>query len=137
MSGALLIAANKPSAQPKLDGFFGLELSNASKPLDRLAKKLGVAPLTSFVSVDEEDQEMVAEFAEEAGADISGWKAEPVKWFEASDGLKTVQALLDRLNADPKAVRKGPAIVVELTELQAALTVIAKKKARWRFWIDY
>jgi hypothetical protein len=136
MSGAFLIATDKKSAEPK-EEFFGLELSRADKVLERLAKKLDVPPLSSFVSVDVEDQEMLAELAEEAGADVLGWKPEPVKWFEPAEGLKTVKALIKRLSEDEKAVKKGPAILAELKELQSALTAIGNKKARWRFWIDY
>jgi hypothetical protein len=136
MSGALLIATDKRAAAPKSE-FFGLELSRASKALDRLAKQLGVPPLSSFVSVDEGDQELLAELAEEAGADISNWKPDPVKWFDPSEGLKTVQALIRRLTDDKKGVKKREEILKELTELQDALVGIGKKKARWRFWVDY
>jgi hypothetical protein len=136
MSGALLIATDKRSAETKPE-FFGLELSRSDKALERLAKQLKVPSLSSFVSVDEEDQEMLAELAEESGADISKWKPEPVNWFEPAEGLKTVQALINRLSDDEKSVKKGAAILKELTELQAALITIGKKKARWRFWIDY
>jgi hypothetical protein len=136
MSGAFLIATDKKSAEPK-DEFFGLELSRADKALDKLAKQLKVPPLTSFVSVDVEDQEMLAELAEEAGADISDWKPDPVKWFEPAEGLKTVQALIKKLADNEKAMKKQAEIVKELSELQAALVGIGKKKAKWRFWIDY
>jgi hypothetical protein len=136
MSGAFLLATNNCSAEPNPE-FFGLELSRADKALSRLAKELGVPPLTSFVSVDTEDQELLAELAEEAGADISGWKPEPVHWFDPAEGLTTVQALITRLAADAKAVKKRAEILKELSELQTALTGIARKKAKWRFWIDY
>jgi hypothetical protein len=136
MSGALLIATDKESADPKAE-FFGLELSRADKALTKLAKQLKVPPLSSFVSVDVEDQEMLAELAEEAGEDISGWKPDPVKWFEPDEGRKTVAALVKRLTDDEKAVKKRAEILQELEELQAALVGIGKKKAKWRFWIDY
>ncbi len=135
MSGAFLLATDKRSAEPKCE-FFGLELSRAYKALDRLAKELDVPSLTAFISLDETDQTELAALIEEAGGDISDFKIEPVRWFEASEGLKTVRALLKRLIADPKAVRKVSDIVAELKELKAALTVIGRKKARWRFWID-
>jgi hypothetical protein len=136
MSGALLIATDKRSAEPKPE-FFGLELSRADKSLERLAEKLGVPPLSSFISVDVEDQELLVELAEESGADISAWKPDPVKWFKPTDGLKTVRALIKRLSEDEKAVKKRAAILKELAELRDALVAIGKKKARWRFWIDY
>jgi hypothetical protein len=136
MSGAFLIATDTHSADLESE-FFGLALSRSDKVLERMAKQLGVAPLSSFVSVDVEDQEMLAELAEEAGADISDWKPEPVKWFDPADGLKTVEALLTRLSEDSKATKKKAALLEELTDLRTALTGIARKKARWRFWIDY
>jgi len=135
MSGAFLIATDKKSAEPK-DEFFGLELSRAEKALDKLAKQLKVPPLTSFVSVDVEDQELLAELAEEVGEDISGWKPDPVKWFEPDEGLKTVQALIKRLADDETAMKKQAEILKELSELESALVGIGKKKAKWRFWID-
>jgi hypothetical protein len=90
MSGALMLAANKKSLEQAESEFFGLELSRADKALEQLAKQLDVLPLSSFVSVDVEDQEMLAELAAEAGADTSGWKPEPVKWFDPAEELKTV-----------------------------------------------
>jgi hypothetical protein len=115
MSGALLIATDKRSAEPKPE-FFGIELSRADKALSKLAKQLGVPPLSSFVSVDVEDQEMLAELAEETGEDISGWKPDPVKWFEPDEGLKTVPALIKRLTDDQKAATKQAEILKELSE---------------------
>jgi hypothetical protein len=135
MSGAFLIATDKRSAEPKPE-FFGLELSRAEKSLSKLAKELGVPPLSSFVSVDEEDQEMLAELARESGVDTSDWKPEPVKWFQPAEGLKTVKALITRLTEDEKAVKKQEQILRELSDLQHVLTGIGKKKAKWRFWID-
>jgi hypothetical protein len=136
MSGAFMLATDNSSTELEAE-FFGLALSRADKALSRLAKELGVLPLSSFVSVDVEDQEMLAELAQESGADLSDWKPEPVQWFDPADGLKTVQALITRLTTDEKAVKKRTAILEELTELQEALVEIGKKKAQWRFWIDY
>jgi hypothetical protein len=135
MSGAFLLAADKPSAEPKQE-FFGLELSRAARALDRLAARLKVRPLTSFISMDEGDQELLRDLAEEAGADPAAWKPEPVEWYAAPDGLKTVRALLQHLSEHPEAVRKRAAVVRELTALAEALDGIARKKARWRLWID-
>ena len=135
MSG-FLIETDKKSAVPEME-FIGPELASAHKELDRLAKQLDVLPLTSFVSLDEGDQELIKDLAEEGGADVSSFQIEPPTWFDPAQGIKTTQALLKHVSEDMKAFKKGPAFVAELTELAAALETIAKKKGRWRFYYDY
>jgi len=136
MSGALMLAVTNAEAAP-LSEFFGRQMSRATRELDPLAIEMGVLPLSSFVSLDAGDQEMMAELAAEGGVDTSDWKAEPVKWFDPTEGLKTVQALIKGLGDDQKTVKNKKAILSELKELQAALMTIKERKARWRFWIDY
>ena len=55
MSGAFMLATDNSSTELEAE-FFGLALSRADKALSRLAKELGVLPLSSFVSVDVEDR---------------------------------------------------------------------------------
>ena len=66
MSGALMLAVTNPEAAP-LSEFFGRQMSRATRELDPLAIEMGVLPLSSFVSLDAGDQEMMAELAAEGG----------------------------------------------------------------------
>ena len=137
MSGSFLITSDKPDLEYDLQGFMGRAMSRAEKALDKIAKKLKVTALNDFVSLDEGDQELMREMIEEGGGDASEIEITPPAWFDPADGLKTVRALRDHLINDPKAVGKSAEIVAELTELETTLTLIATKKGRFRFFIDY
>ena len=137
MSGSFLITSDKPDLEDDLQGFMGRAMSHAEKALDKVAKKLKVTALNDFVSLDEGDQELMREMIEESGGDASEIEITPPTWFDPADGLKTVRAMRAHLINDPKAIGKSAEIVTELTELETMLTLIAKKKGRFRFFIDY
>ena len=137
MSGSLLITSDKPALESKLQGFMGRQISYASEALDKIARKLKLTALGDFLSFDEDDQELMRELIEEGGGDASEIAITPAEWFDTAAGLKTAKALREHLTENPKAVGKSAVIVKELGELETALTLIAKKKAHFRFFIDY
>lgn len=81
------------------------------EPIDALAQRLGVAPLSTFfddtdlrfnMGDDELDDDADALEATEAG-----WPASAARWHDPAQVLQSVQALCTHLNDNPNAIRKA------------------------------
>src|SRR5688500_1737694 len=89
MSAALYpVLKNDVPAAAEVDG---KALAAAGDALDRLAGELGVTPLSSFISIDDE-------YGILDEADI---EAPAANWFPVAQGLSTVRVLLGALRQRP------------------------------------
>jgi hypothetical protein len=133
MSAALYIVLE--DADPGFDTYVdGKALSNAETELHALANRLGVTPLMEFFSMDPED--MLAE-AEAFNTGVTADEVPAEQWFPAEAGLKTVQALLGHLDANPEAIAATPSVANELAGFQEVLEQARERGIRWHLAVDY
>lgn len=106
------------------------------EPLDALAEKLGVAPISSFFddtdvryNLDDTD-----EFDEPEESDVSaeGWPVDAAKWFDAQEVLACVTALRAYLHANPDTLSSVDGwtqsdVVAELGDLESGLQRAAEQ----------
>lgn len=115
------------------DSVYGQGVAYTLGWLDARAAELGIRPLGAFclsieeVAWDEEDD------------DAEGEAEMAAPWFEARDGLATVERLIARLEGEPgAAVRDGPWVVTrddllwDLRVYQAILEAAAASSERFR-----
>lgn len=110
-------------------GWFRAELAD-------IARAAGVRPLDDFISLSREElvinmgEEMV-EMLEAEGIGDDPLTTEPI-WFEATDGLRTVHALLAHLRGTPHTLdeaQPGPRHQELVTTLLESLDTLARELA--------
>jgi hypothetical protein len=119
-----------------LDPFVGGKgLADATDELDALATRLGVRPFMEFFSVPPDE---VADLLDEemGGPDMDGLDLREA-WFEAAEGLKTVDRLLAHLAENPGAISESGGVVAELREFQTVLTRASNAHVKWHLAVDY
>jgi hypothetical protein len=102
----------------------GKALARDSDLLERLALSAGVTPLTGFISVEGDDYGILEE------ADI---ELPAAQWFSAADGLRTVRALLDRVE---RARDGDEALLADLHGLEQVLAQADARHVQWHLAID-
>ena len=103
----------------------GKGLSKNIESLDEAARKLGVRPLSEFVSMSED---AVADLmGDDAIADL---ELPPMEQFSAKEGLATVKALLGYT-----PVHSGH-VIEDLRECERILAVAAEHGVGWHLQID-
>src|ERR1700722_11148232 len=80
----------------------GQAVARNEDSLERLAKRLGVKPLLEFFSADENSMALLLEQGL-ANPEWARHLAQP-QWYDASDGLATVCALIESLTMEPGAL---------------------------------
>ena len=108
----------------------GRALARQEAAIDRLAHTLGVPPLLSFFSADQNSMALLIE--EGAGnADILH-RLPPPQWFPPEDGLTTVRELIAALRTEPRRIGKESASVLsELVEYERVLSKADARGLRW------
>lgn len=106
------------------------------EPLDALAEKLGVAPISSFFddtdvryNLDDTDE---FDESDESEASEEGWPVDAAKWFPAGEVLACVTALRAYLCANPDALPSvddwtQSDVVDELGDLESGLQRAAQQ----------
>ncbi len=129
---ALFIALERP-----IDGFdpyvLGHALSLACDDLEVLAAELKVTPLMHFFGEDVSD----AAWDEDEVAEDDADELPEERWFAAADGVRTIDTLLQRLSANPKAINGGPAVIKELQGWRQVLERAAEEGVAWHLEIDF
>ena len=114
----------------------GHALARNEDALERLAERLNVSPLLKYFSADQDSMELLLE----QGAEVQEWKRslpEP-QWFDSSDGLLTVTALVDRLAAEPAALgSETQPVLFELRKYQVVLRKAASRGLRWHLAVSW
>ncbi len=108
----------------------GRELARHESAVEELALRLGVPPLLTYFSADENSMALLIE--EGAGNPELLPKLPPPQWFEAGDGLQTVSALVAALETDPKRLGEHTGeLLAELREYEQVLKRTAESGLRW------
>ncbi len=104
--------------------------------IDEITDEIGVTRLTDFVAGDGED---MSELVEQEGWDLGGFAATAggAHWFDASDGLDSVRAVLGYIESDPNSIKRAKALMEELREFEKVLEIAQTHNVRFRFESDY
>jgi hypothetical protein len=114
----------------------GRALARYETPLERMAIGLGVRPMLEFFSADENSMQLLLE--EGAGNPDLLPRLPPPQWYPPEDGLATVIALREALEADPHQLgSEGPAVLEELREYEAVLKKTAERGHRWHLAVSW
>jgi hypothetical protein len=122
---------------PGFDTFVeGCALARNEDALERLAERLNVPPLLKFFSADEASMALLLE----QGAEEHEWKRplpEP-QWFDASDGLYAVSALIGFLAKSPSALgSETQRVTIELRQYQRVLRKAALRGLHWHIAVSW
>ena len=139
MAASLFIVVE--GEDPGFDIFVdGHALARNEDALERLAARLYVRPLLEFFSVDEDSMALLLEQGGEQTAAEPAWRQpmpEP-QWFDASDGLLSVTALIGFLGTNPAALGSETAsVLVELRQYQRVLRKAALRGLRWHVAVSW
>jgi hypothetical protein len=114
----------------------GRALARHEDALEKLALRLGVRPLIEFFSADENSMSLLIE--EGAGNAELIRRLPPPQWYTGGDGLATVQALIDTLEADPHLLgTEGPQVLLELREYDRVLSKTKYAGLRWHLAVSW
>jgi hypothetical protein len=117
----------------------GHALARNEDALERLAERLSVPPLLKYFSADEDSMALLLEQGAEQGAEDQQWRPllQP-QWFDASDGLLTVSALIGLLAAAPAALgSETQPVLIELRRYQRVLRKAALRGLRWHIAVSW
>jgi hypothetical protein len=114
----------------------GHALARNEDALERLADRLRVAPLLEFFSADENSMALLLEQGEE-DSDWSLPLPQP-QWYDPSDGLVTVRALIDFLGLTPAFLgSETQPILVDLCDYEWVLRKTAQRGLRWHVAVSW
>ncbi len=109
-------------------GMDGKCLARNIEALDAAAARLGVRPLSDFLSAD---PAQVSEFLKGEGMEVAESEFPPLRQFAAQDGLLTVRALAAH------AAAKADGVARDLHECERILTAAAAHGVGWHFEVDF
>jgi hypothetical protein len=114
----------------------GQSLARNEDALERLARRLKVRPLLEFFSADENSMALLLE---QGAGDFDGAPHLPQpQWFDAPDGLRTVQALVGFLEVAPAALgSETQPVLTELREYERVLNKTAMYGLRWHVAVSW
>ena len=119
---------------PGLDTMMdGKSLSLASNKLKRLAKKLGVTPLSEFLSID---PVKFSDFLKKEGIRDSVVPIPPLQHFSGEQGLVTIRALLDYIKSHRISVPNSSGVLKDLQDCERILLLAANHRVRWRMDVE-
>jgi hypothetical protein len=96
----------------------GKALIHRQHDLDELARRVGVEPLSHFVSAN---PETLAGYLTQQGLDPGEYSLPEEEWFAAAEGLKTIRGLLAELSSRPDAVLDSYRILRDLEAIERIL----------------
>jgi hypothetical protein len=106
----------------------GKAVAKAAERLDAIAAKKKARTLMSFFSAADSE---LADFA--ADHDVASPKAGAEQWFAASDGLKTVNCLLEAASKKDFDAR----VFEDLQQFKVTLEAAKRNGLRWHLAIDF
>jgi hypothetical protein len=113
-------------------------IAKAHEKLADIAQEIGVTSLREFVSGTDRASEDFQDIAENEGwsaVDYHG-AAGGDGWFDASDGVDTVRALMGYIESDPESLKRPKATMEELRLLETALETAMQAGVKFRFELD-
>jgi len=135
MSASMYIVVE--GEDPGFDIFVnGRTLARNEDALEKLAERLGVAPLLEFFSAD---QNSMAVLLDEGAGDPEWAKTlPPPQWFSPEDGLETISTLIEYLKETPAALGGDTANVLrELEEFERVLQKTARRNLKWQLAVSW
>ena len=114
----------------------GHALARNEDALEKLAERLKVSPLLEFFSTDQNSMALLLE----QGAGDPDWAnhlPQP-QWFSASEGLQTIRALTQSLEASPAGLgSETEPVLVELQEYERVLSKTELRGLRWHLAVSW
>ena len=117
------------------DDIDGKALASAADKLDEVARDSGVPTLYDFYSMTRE--QAITDVLDGDPEDPTTYDESIVpeeKWFDCSDGLRTVRAVLGA--AKSSNTKDLDAVVADLDAFERNLVHAAKRQVRWHLVID-
>jgi hypothetical protein len=114
----------------------GQALARNEDALEKLAERLQVSPLLGFFSADENSMALLVE----QGANHPDWARSLPRpqWFQPSDGLFTVRALIGFLESTPMALgSETQQVLLELHEYERVLHKTAQRGLHWHLAVSW
>lgn len=108
----------------------GKALARESDRLDTAARRKSVPALTSMLS---ESQAGLIEQLKADGFDPTKMRLPPEQWFPAADGLKSVRALAEHVNANLNDFKQPNPILRDLKAAEALLAAAEAAGVRFHF----
>jgi hypothetical protein len=112
----------------------GLDTSVNGRAVDREREAIGKITKKLKLS-DIESSTSFARMAAQFGADPMSEGAKE-KWFEATEGLRWVDALYEYIDTHKRGIGQRAAVLEDLEEYKAVLTKAQAIKAKWHFEMD-
>lgn len=113
-------------------------IAKAHEKLADIAEEIGVTPMREFVSGTDRASEDFQDIAENEGwssVDYHGANSGD-GWFDASEGLDSVRALMGYIESDPECLKRPRATLDELRLLETALETALQAGVKFRFELD-
>jgi hypothetical protein len=108
----------------------GKALAREAESLEEISATLGIPTFEDFTSMSAEDIEDML------GDDDAEIPEQEENWFTADEGLAFVQALVDHISSNPKAVKNQQAVLEELGEYADVFNKAKGIGARWHLNLD-
>ncbi len=114
----------------------GRSMARHEDALEKLALSVGVRPLIEFFSADENSMALLIE--EGAGNQDLLRRLPPPQWYSGRDGLLTVRALIQTLEAEPQLLgSEGGRVLAELEEYAQVLEKTESRGLRWHLAVSW
>ena len=126
----LTLERDVPAAPRPPANATGKAVAREADKLDFLARSADVAQPSSMLS--EPRAALVAQLVAD-GFDPAKMRLPPERFFPASDGLRTLAALIAHVSAKPNDVKQPVAILRELRAFEATLTAAAAAGVAFHF----
>lgn len=122
---------------PGFDTFVnGRALARHEDGMEKLALSLGVKPLIEFFSADESSMSLLIE--EGAGNAELIKRLPPTQWYTGGDGVRTCEALVEALAAEPQMLgTEGPQVLEELEDYVRVLRKTEERGLRWHLAVSW
>ena len=116
-------------------------IGEASDLLDKIAEDLDLLPLSTYFGEEEDFEEDLFDDSDESVRENRFDEEEDEEeveesWYEPSEGLITVQGLLDHLRDFPTAVEDPDDVIEDLAAWERILTAADEKGIRFRVGVD-
>ena len=111
----------------------GKPLSKAVDVLDDWVKTNGLTPVMEMVSSPPDE---IADLMDVDVDDLPEHLAAE-QWFSATDGLKTIRAMIAYLQGHPTAVKASDDVLADLQDIEAVLISAEQAQVKFHFSMDF
>lgn len=101
--------------------------------LNKFCKKIGVPSLYKYCSQNPDE---LADLIEGEGVDVPD-DLPPLEWFDASEGIRTIQAMLNELGKGNSPFKNTEGVIEDLKEYENVLQRLELEGIRWHMELDF